>query len=153
MDTNTFTLIIIASAALPVVSIGLFFWLMKYLGKSKRKTLSFQVQGSAQEPYSIVFKRIGHIVLMTCTCPTGEKQEQCKHRVNLALGDATNLVVGEPDLDKLPALLKGSDIDLLISEFTEGGEKLPEAGEQREQLVNHIIEIMNDPDRSKSLVE
>ena len=53
----------------------------------------FLVQGSAAEPYKVTFsKRTEGNLTAHCTCPAGKVGMHCKHRMNILLGDVTDIV-------------------------------------------------------------
>lgn len=47
--------------------------------------ICFLVQGSAEEPYKVTFKKNGSNLSAYCTCPAGENCQFCKHRFRMAL--------------------------------------------------------------------
>jgi uncharacterized Zn finger protein len=49
---------------------------------------SFLVQGSAAEPYKVIFKlRDDKNLSAYCTCQAGQKGTHCKHRINILRGE------------------------------------------------------------------
>ena len=53
----------------------------------------FLVQGSSAEPYQVTFtKRSEGNLTAHCTCPAGRMSMYCKHRINILLGDVTDIV-------------------------------------------------------------
>jgi uncharacterized Zn finger protein len=46
----------------------------------------FIVQGSADEPYKVTFRRKGNNLSAYCTCPAGENGQYCKHRFRILAG-------------------------------------------------------------------
>ncbi|MBO6805771.1 hypothetical protein [Thalassospira sp.] len=75
--------------------------------------LEFLVQGSAEEPYKVVFRRRGpNNIDGLCNCGAGINGTYCKHRFQMMNGEVKNLVSGnEDDLVKLSEMLKGSDVE------------------------------------------
>jgi uncharacterized Zn finger protein len=45
--------------------------------------ICFLVQGSAEEPYKVTFRKKGNNLSAYCTCPAGENGQYCKHRIEV----------------------------------------------------------------------
>lgn len=75
--------------------------------------LTFQIQGSAEEPYTVTFEKPSADNLNAyCTCPAGQNGQYCKHRFGLLNGEIKNIVSGnESDLPTLAEMFKGSDVE------------------------------------------
>lgn len=58
------------------------------------ETIQFLVQGSAQEPYEVTFRKAGNNLAAYCTCPAGENGQYCKHRFRILEG-STEAIVSE----------------------------------------------------------
>lgn len=56
--------------------------------------ITFKVQGSQPEPYTVVFKRNGLNLACLCNCQAGVNGLYCKHRLNLLKGDFKGVVSG-----------------------------------------------------------
>jgi len=56
-------------------------------------SVSFSVQGSAPEPYHVLFRRNGANLSAYCTCPAGENGMYCKHRIRILQGLAEESLV------------------------------------------------------------
>lgn len=69
--------------------------------------LTFLVQGSEPEPYTVRFERDGDRLTAACTCAAGESGQYCKHRIRLLQGDLTGLVGGD-NVDQVRSMLSGS---------------------------------------------
>lgn len=52
----------------------------------------FVVQGSAPEPYRVVFRKDGDRLTASCTCPAGTFSQLCKHRVRIMSGDHSGII-------------------------------------------------------------
>ena len=57
-----------------------------------QELVSFLVQGSAPEPYHVLFRRNGANLSAYCTCPAGENGMHCKHRIRILQGLAEGIV-------------------------------------------------------------
>ena len=54
----------------------------------------FLVQGSAEEPYKVTFRKTGNNLSAYCTCPAGENGQHSKHRMNILRGITSGIVSG-----------------------------------------------------------
>lgn len=78
--------------------------------------ISFEVQGSADEPYRVVFvKRSDTNLSAYCSCPAGENGQYCKHRFNILAG-ITKGIVSEnlEDVKIVLSWLPGTDVEEAI---------------------------------------
>ena len=76
------------------------------------ESIEFMVQGSADEPYHVVFTKEGNNLNAYCTCPAGEFGLYCKHRFDILAGK-TKAIVSD-NIDQAPTVqswLPGSDIE------------------------------------------
>lgn len=75
--------------------------------------IRFEVQGSADQPYEIVFVRRGPRSLTAyCSCPAGEKGQYCKHRFNILAGSAEGIVSeNQKAVGVVVSWLSGTDIE------------------------------------------
>jgi uncharacterized Zn finger protein len=97
-----------------------------YCRMSKNKAESmreirFEVQGSAPEPYEVIFvKRSDKNLSAYCSCPAGENGQYCKHRFNILAGIAKGIVShNEDDVKKIQSWLPGTDVDAAIAKMRE----------------------------------
>lgn len=82
------------------------------------KPLKFMISGSSTFPYEVVARRKGDNLTMTCECTAAEFGRHCKHRLNLLVGDLTNLESGnEKDVEKLAEMVKGTDVEKALAEY------------------------------------
>lgn len=78
--------------------------------------LTFRIEGSEPVPYQVIARRTGENLTMTCDCMAGSMGRHCKHRVNLLVGDLTNLVSNNPkDVEKLAEMVKGTDVERALA--------------------------------------
>lgn len=75
--------------------------------------LLFEVQGSAPEPYGVVFvRRSSKNLSAYCSCPAGEKGQHCKHR--FAILDGITKGILSPNTDQVKVVqswLSGTDVE------------------------------------------
>lgn len=77
--------------------------------------ITFRVQGSASEPYTVNFSKDGDNLSAHCDCKAGLMRQHCKHRLNILAGDASSLVSGnEADIATVREWLEGSDVQKYI---------------------------------------
>ena len=81
--------------------------------------ISFLVQGSANEPYQVVFAKRGLNITAHCTCPAGQVGQYCKHRLDILKGDPSKLKIvsgNEPQVAIIQAWLLGTDVEAALNE-------------------------------------
>jgi hypothetical protein len=81
--------------------------------------VSFLVQGSAAEPYEVIFKlRDDKNLSAYYTCQAGSKGTHCKHRINILRGETRGIVEGDlNDVKKVLSWLPGTDVEAAIKEI------------------------------------
>ena len=75
--------------------------------------ISFEVQGSASEPYHVVFiKKSDTNLSAICSCPAGKNGQYCKHRFNILDGITKGIVSKNLENVKIiQSWLPGTDIE------------------------------------------
>lgn len=74
--------------------------------------ITFSVQGSGEEPYTVEFRKDGSNLSAYCTCPAGEVGQYCKHRFRILDGDSEGVVGGrEQDVKMVATWLIGTDVE------------------------------------------
>jgi len=82
------------------------------------KMLVFKIQGRESEPYEVKFWRNGSNVTTSCSCKAGQYKYQCKHRIQLLMGDTTNLVGNNhDDVNRLRELIRDTDVEAICGPF------------------------------------
>ncbi len=79
--------------------------------------LSFQVKGSAAEPYEVTFIKDGGSLTALCTCPAGQHGNFCKHR--LAILDGKVDAIASDNADQVTTVvgwLPGTDVAEALAE-------------------------------------
>ena len=73
----------------------------------------FEVQGSAAEPYHVVFTRHSETNLSArCSCPAGVNGQYCKHRFNILEGSLEGISSGnDGDVKIVQGWLPGTDVE------------------------------------------
>lgn len=77
--------------------------------------ISFLVQGSAEEPYKVVFRRDGNNLSALCNCAAGVNGQYCKHRFRILTGHDEDIVTkNRADVGKVAKWLPGTDVEKAI---------------------------------------
>ena len=78
--------------------------------------IRFEVQCSAEEPYSVMFVRRDPVNLSAyCTCPAGENGQYCKHRFNILAGSTEGIVSGNQEaVNVIASWLPGTDLETAL---------------------------------------
>jgi hypothetical protein len=98
-------------------------------------TVEFLVQGSAPNPYRVVFRKIGLNFTATCTCPAGEVGQHCKHRIRIILGDPTDIVSKNVEsVIEVQNWVKGTDVESALDDMLDA-EKYFEDAKKRLSLM------------------
>jgi SWIM zinc finger len=77
--------------------------------------ISFLVQGSAEEPYRVTFRKKDNNLSAYCTCPAGQNGQYCKHRFNILRGITRGIVCGnEVKVQVVASWLSGTDVEAAL---------------------------------------
>lgn len=83
--------------------------------------IEFHVQGSASEPYTVVFRRAGSNLTASCTCPAGvvrQYRQYCKHRIRIMSGDSTGIISQNISaVSDIQNWVKGTDVEKALNEL------------------------------------
>lgn len=80
--------------------------------------ITFFIQGSAAEPYTVKFSKQGDMLVGTCTCQAASSGLICKHRLNLLAGKHEKIVSNNrSDVDILLSWLAVSPLKSLLEEM------------------------------------
>lgn len=83
--------------------------------------ITFEVQGSAAEPYVVVFVRRSDTNLSAyCSCPAGKNGQYCKHRFNIIDGITKGIVSDNlDDVKVVQSWLLGTDVEAALIKMRE----------------------------------
>jgi uncharacterized Zn finger protein len=83
--------------------------------------ISFEVQGSAAEPYNVVFvKQSDNNLSAYCSCPAGKNGQYCKHRFNILNGITKGIVNNNfDDVKIVQSWLTGTDVEKALINMRE----------------------------------
>jgi len=80
--------------------------------------IKFFVQGSAPEPYLVVFRKSENNLTGLCNCPAGENGMYCKHRFRILAGLREGIVSENiKDVEIVKSWVKGSDVEKALEEL------------------------------------
>lgn len=103
-------------------------------------SLVFLVQGSAAEPYRVVFSRRGLNITAECDCAAADKRQLCKHRLRLLDGVVDDLASNNvADVAVLASWLPGSDIEQALLEL-QAAERNLDAAKQAVAVAKKQLE-------------
>lgn len=108
-------------------------------------TLTFQVQGSGVQPYTVTFRRVGINLTARCTCPAGMKGTYCKHRFRILRGD-TEGVIGDrfDDCQTVASWLAGTDVEQAMLELSKAEAVLGNATSKVDALKLRLAIALRD---------
>lgn len=90
--------------------------------------ICFLVQGSAEEPYKVTFRKKGNNLSAYCTCPAGENGQHCKHRINILCGITDGIVSENEAKVKIVTLwLPGTDVEVALNAVIDAEKKYERA--------------------------
>ena len=76
------------------------------------KKISYKVQGSAKNPYSIVIKKNNNKIQCLCDCDAGRNKMHCKHWMSVFEGKKQEYIgISKEQLDEIKSWLSGSDVE------------------------------------------
>jgi peroxiredoxin len=109
--------------------------------------IKFLVQGSASEPYQIVFDKKDDSVTASCSCPAGAKGptgQYCKHRFRILRGDTDGIVsVNIEDVKTVQGWIAGSDVETAIHNLAEGEAELERAKKKVAAAKKALARVMS----------
>lgn len=93
--------------------------------------LIFQVQSDSGNEYEVIFWHDGDKKMHAyCSCPAGENNIHCKHRLALLDGDDEDTIISEnhADLKLLGKLIKGTTLETAYKEYLSAEKEYQVAG-------------------------
>lgn len=107
--------------------------------------IGFRVQGSAPEPYKVVFKKDGNNLTGRCSCPAGINGMYCKHRFNI-LNGCTDAVVSEnvKEVKVVASWLSGSDVEKAIMMVKKAEQAFIDAKKELSNCKKGLARAMRD---------
>ena len=107
--------------------------------------ICFLVQGSAEEPYKVTFKKNGSTILAYCTCPAGVHGQHCKHRFRILDGCGDGIVSGNKvEVMIVKSWLSGTDVEAALDEVAEKERVLVKVKQDLSAAKKKLAHIMID---------
>jgi hypothetical protein len=107
--------------------------------------IEFLVQGSAQEPYRVVFRKDGSNFKATCTCPAGEVGQHCKHRIRIILGDPTGIVSKNiQSVNEVQSWVKGTDVESALVDMLDAEKSFEDAKKRLSLMKKRFARLIMD---------
>jgi uncharacterized Zn finger protein len=107
--------------------------------------ICFLVQGSAEEPYKVTFKKNGNNILAYCTCPAGENGQFCKHRFRILDGRDDGIVSDNKDeVMIVKSWLRGTDGEAALHEVVEKERVFEKVKQDLSAAKKKLARIMKD---------
>jgi hypothetical protein len=99
-------------------------------GLARVEKIKFLVQGSAADPYELVFEHESSTnrIVALCTCPAGRKGTYCKHRLAILDGIDADVVSANPEhIAVVASWLPGSGLADAIDGLAKAEREVEEA--------------------------
>lgn len=108
--------------------------------------ISFEVQGSASEPYRVDFVRGSKRNLSAyCSCPAGKNGQYCKHRFNILAGGENGIVSGnEHQVATVQDWLAGTDIEESLNTMRAIEGRAKDIKQQLSEAKRNVAKAMRD---------
>jgi hypothetical protein len=107
--------------------------------------ITFSVQGSEPEPYSVEFRRAGANLSAYCTCAAGSVGQYCKHRFRILGGELEGVVAGTPeDVKRVASWLPGTDVAVAMAELAEAEARYEQAKKDVSALKKKAARALRD---------
>lgn len=103
----------------------------------------FQVQGSAAEPYTVIFSQIDGGLSASCSCPAGEMGQHCKHRISILNGDTNEVINSNPaDVETIKSWLSGSPLETALHAVLAADKTLESAKKELQRAKKQLGKAM-----------
>ena len=123
------------------------------------KEITFLVQGSAHDPYTVKFINRGNgNISAYCNCQAGINGLYCKHRIGIMRGDPKDVIRGKENIVTVREWLDGSDIEAALDNVDEC-EKLTKVWEAKYKAAlkdfehNHEAYLEKETPNRKTMIE
>lgn len=109
------------------------------------KEIKFLVQGSAPEPYLVVFRKSEDNLTALCNCPAGEYGMYCKHRIRILAGSDEGIVSENiKDVEIVKNWVKGSDVEKVLDELLQSEIELGKLQKKVADLKKKLAKVLSD---------
>lgn len=108
--------------------------------------IRFKVQGSAAEPYDVVFiqRGLGNLSAY-CSCPAGVNGQYCKHRFGILEGSVKGVVSGnESEVEVVASWLPGTDVEAAMKQVAVIEKEAAEIKKKLSAAKKEVARAMRD---------
>jgi len=113
---------------------------------SESNQINILIQGSAENPYNVTFKKTATTFTIKCDCPAGQKGIHCKHRFNILTGNIESVVAGFENLKTIQQWYKNTSIEKAILSVISAEEELSLAKKSLLQSKKQLSKAYNGKD-------
>lgn len=107
--------------------------------------IHFAVQGSAQDPYKVTFRKKGNNLSAYCTCPAGDNGQYCKHRIKILCGISQGIVSGnEANVQVVMSWLLGTDVEAALLAVLDAEKRCEEAKKELSAAKKQLARAFRD---------
>jgi hypothetical protein len=107
--------------------------------------IRFTVQGSADDPYKVTFRKKGNNLSAYCTCPAGDNGQYCKHRINILCGSSQGIVSGnEANVQVVMSWLPGTDVETALLAILDAGKQCEKAKKELAAAKKRLARAFRD---------
>ncbi len=110
--------------------------------------LELLIQEPDSEPFTLLFRREGSNLTVTCSCAASQELEAiCSHRLQALRGEFTTMNILNRDeeiVDHLDSLLEGTDVHRALETLSVAEEQMQTAQKDYQQAKEEIIKAVND---------
>ncbi|MBF0164734.1 MAG: sodium-independent anion transporter, partial [Magnetococcales bacterium] len=109
--------------------------------------LELLAQEPDSDPFTILLRREGSNLTVSCTCGENDEEKTCDHRLAVLRGDFTalNLLnIEEHEIQNLTRMIQGTDVELAWSRLASTEKLMQEIQKDYQQAKDQIIKAMND---------
>ena len=87
--------------------------------------IKFFVQGSAPDPYLVIFRKSQNNLSSLCNCSAGQNGMYCKHRIRILAGSIDGIVSENiKDVEIVKSWVIGSDVEKALDELRQAETEL-----------------------------
>lgn len=106
--------------------------------------LSFQVQGSASEPYKVAFNFSNNNLTAACDCNAGQMGTYCKHRLSILQNDFSSIVSpNKNDANTVLQWLKNTPLETVLLQLQQAEKELALSKKKVENFKKQLSTFMN----------
>lgn len=105
--------------------------------------VEFLVQGSASEPYKVVFQKTEKGLIANCDCTASINGLSCKHRIEILSGNSAGIVsVNKNQVAEVASWFKGSELEKKIKEINAKEKQMDALKKEIQNLKKNLSKTM-----------